>query len=100
MGAAELARTLGAQPLLRLRLLRLAREEAERRIAGGGSRSRAAKGDAGGATQVADAAGRPEGAMSPGTARMTSVVSSEDESVVFEVGVEIPCGVNRRGGNR
>ncbi|MBI5489972.1 MAG: hypothetical protein HY905_21740 [Deltaproteobacteria bacterium] len=82
MGAGELARTLGAHPLLRLRLLRMAREEAERRIAkaGGGER-------------------RGEELMAPGTARITSVVSSEGDAVVFEVGVEIPCAAcGGRGG--
>ncbi|MBI5499340.1 MAG: hypothetical protein HY907_03790 [Deltaproteobacteria bacterium] len=74
MGARELSRALGGHPLLRLRLLRMAREEAERRIAGVGAGKR-----------------RGEGAMAPGTARITSVVSSEDDAVVFEVGVEIPC---------
>ena len=100
MGVADLARTLGAQPLLRLRLLRLAREEAERRFAGGGPRCRPSKGGA--ETDGPDAAAPRVGteAMAPGTARMTSVVSSEDEAVVFEVGVEIPCAVSRQGGNR
>jgi hypothetical protein len=96
MGAADLARTLGNQPLLRLRLLRLAREEAERRIAGDGGRGRSGAG----AAAPTRAAGTRGGAddVAPGTARITSVVSSDSEAVVFEIGVEIPCVPAGSGG--
>jgi hypothetical protein len=84
MGTEELARTLEVHPLLRLRLMRLAREEAERRLAGRGApRSRAGDDDPGCATRD----------VTPGTARVTSTISQDGRAVVIEVGLELPCAV-------
>jgi hypothetical protein len=87
MSVGELARTLGAHPLLRLWLVRIAREEAERRIASGGSSP------ALGARRVesGDAARSVERSLAPGTARVTAEVSEEPDAVVIEVGLEVPC---------
>lgn len=89
MGSAELARTLEAHPLLRLRLVRLAREEAERRLGISAA--------AGGRSRGEDAAG-PGLDVVPGTARVTSTVTQDGGAVVFEVGLEVPCGTDDRGG--
>jgi hypothetical protein len=91
MSAGELARTLAAHPLLRLRLLRIAREDAERRIAAGGERR------GGGAEGGPAYAG-----LAPGTARVTSSVTTERDAVLIEVGLEVPCpsGAAARGRRR
>lgn len=82
MGAEELARTLEAHPLLRLRLMRLAREEAERRLAD--------------PTGLAEpSAGTSHDAV-PGTARVTSTISQDGRAVVIEVGLELPCAADER----
>ena len=87
MGSAELARTLEAHPLLRLRLMRLAREEAERRLAGPESaRGRPPDGEAVRESQDA----------TPGTARVTSTISQDGGAVVIEVGLELPCAADER----
>jgi hypothetical protein len=78
MSLGDLAGALADHPLLRLRLLRIAREEAERRIAGG-----AAPRGTDGAT------------MAPGTARFTSAVTTDERAVMIEVGVEVPCAACR-----
>jgi len=85
MSAGELARTLGAHPLLRLRLLRIAREEAERRIA-----ANAGSAD-GGRRDEGSSAGPGRAALAPGTARVTSSVTTERDAVLIEVGLEVPC---------
>ncbi|MBN1773215.1 MAG: hypothetical protein JXB32_18275 [Deltaproteobacteria bacterium] len=89
MGSAELARTLEAHPLLRLRLMRLAREEAERRLGEPGSGHGRAREDAG-CVRGYD--------VVPGTARVTSTISQDGGAVVIEVGLELPCVVGERGG--
>ena len=93
MSVAELARTLEAHPLLRLRLVRIAREEAERRIAGvAAPAERGAR-----RTEARDAGRSVERSWAPGTARVTAEVSEEAEAVVIEVGVEVPCGPSGTG---
>jgi len=87
MSVGELARTLGTHPLLRLRLVRIAREEAERRIASRApSTARGAR-----RTESGDAARSVERSLAPGTARVTAEVSEEPDAVVIEVGLEVPC---------
>jgi len=100
MSVGELARTLGAHPLLRLWLVRIAREEAERRIAAGGT----AAGRGARRGETGDAARGAERSLAPGTARVTAEVSQEPDAVVIEVGVEVPCGpggaaAQERGGS-
>ena len=89
MGSEELARTLEAHPLLRLRLMRLAREEAERRL----SRPEPARGRAPDGEPVPEAHD-----AAPGTARVTSTISENGQAVVIEVGLELPCAVDDRRG--
>jgi hypothetical protein len=70
MTADELGRKLADHPLLRLRMLRFAREEAERRIEAGDGRGRG---------------------LVPETASVASVISPREEEVVIEVAMEIDC---------
>ncbi|NMC69485.1 MAG: hypothetical protein GYA57_05365 [Myxococcales bacterium] len=90
MGSAELARTLEAHPLLRLWLVRLAREEAERRLAGGPGCS--GEGRAREEAAVGSGCG-----VAPGTARVSSAVTEDGRSVVVEVGLELPCATEESG---
>jgi|GEM_PF-2151456 len=84
MGSTELARTLEAHPLLRLWLVRLAREEAERRLTvEPGSREGDPSSD-----EAAGEAGCP---VAPGTARVSATVREDEGAVVVEVGLELPC---------
>ena len=67
--AERLAASVASHPWLRLRILRSAREEAERRIGPG---------------------------LLPGTARVTLEAKATDDAVLIEASIEVPCG--ERGG--